>query len=69
MNLSKLRINKTMAGRKKVEKWWREDERGRMIERRENKEGRREKRRKKKTGKGKDERKERGRSAALALRD
>ena len=40
MNLSKLRINKTMAGRKKVEKRWREDERGRMIERRETKEGR-----------------------------
>lgn len=34
MNLSELRINKTMEGRKKVEKRWREDERGRMIERR-----------------------------------
>jgi len=36
-----------MEGRKKVEKRWREDERGRMIERRETKEGRREKRQKK----------------------
>ncbi len=50
MNLSELRINKTMEGRKKVEKRWREDERGRMIERRETKEGRRDKR--------KDERKD-----------
>ena len=38
MNLSRLRINKTMEGRKKVEKRWREDERGRMIERRETRE-------------------------------
>ena len=40
MNLSKLRTNKTTAGRKKVEKRWREDESGRMIKRRETKEGR-----------------------------
>ena len=53
MNLSELRINKKMAGRKKVEKRWREDERGRRIERRENKEGRREKRRKKRRAKEK----------------
>ena len=40
MNLSKLRRNKTMEGRKIVEKRWREDERCRMIKRRETKEGR-----------------------------